>query len=362
MARGTSNARPPRRRFLIRGANALLFALAGAAIALALAYLLQPARIDHAAREGAALALTADDLRAARELAGAGGLPEGVGWLEAGRAPRSLLDCPGGLRSMLGRITGTGAAEAKPAPSSDDVDRSGASLAFGSFQFRYDPRGERSILLNVPPDAAFFAELAPRGSFHDEAWERIQSETLRAEAIVATSETASALGGVARSPYLYDIRDKLRLSLAQLRSPRIYEARMPPSVVEAMGGQACQGMCRLAPGLVFLPAPGHSPGSGLLYARIAPPNADDEPREYVFIGETASRLECIRLRRGRPRLGDWLDGRDGARIARELEALARLAESEAVILVPVYDLARIETLIKKGLLDEGFRRDDSVVL
>ena len=108
---------------------------------------------------------------------------------------------------------------------------------------------------------------------------------------------------------------------------------------------------RIAPGVVAVAMPGHSPGTILIFAKTA-------EREYLFIGDIAWVIGSVEHLRGRPRFITWLmpgvdPGRDN--VLRQLRALHDVAEANpGLVLVPAHDDTYLRGLVLRGIMTEGF--------
>lgn len=107
----------------------------------------------------------------------------------------------------------------------------------------------------------------------------------------------------------------------------------------------------IAPGVVLIKAPGHTPGSQLIYVRRA------DGHEYLFVGDVASGAEHIRLQRSRSRLvDDFMVGSDRHAVLLQIAALHRLQQEEpAITRVPGHDAVAVADFERAGLLKRGFR-------
>ncbi|MGZ3461634.1 MAG: hypothetical protein ACXU86_24345, partial [Archangium sp.] len=104
----------------------------------------------------------------------------------------------------------------------------------------------------------------------------------------------------------------------------------------------------LRPGIVLIKAPGHTPGSQMLYVRLA------DGREFLLVGDIAWRQDNIRLPRMHPRVVNWLGHEDGAAMAEQLRYLHDLQQAEPGLnLVVAHDGAQMAELLRRGLVQDG---------
>ena len=96
---------------------------------------------------------------------------------------------------------------------------------------------------------------------------------------------------------------------------------------------AAQGPQAVAPGVVVIPAPSHTPGSQMIYVRLA------NGREFLFAGDIATFARSWQHTRARSRLvGDWLAPEDRGEVyawLRTIRALHR--QAPGLIILPGHD-------------------------
>lgn len=184
--------------------------------------------------------------------------------------------------------------------------------------------------------------------FDKRAYARVLEALDRASAIVVTHEHGDHLGGALESPRVAALVPRLLLTGEQLTSP---QAPPWPARVPKPKSFAYDQVRAVMPGVVLIKAPGHTPGSQLIYVRRA------DGREFLFMGDVASMADNVSLLRQRSRyvtrvLGDS----KRAPVADELLAIRDAVQrNPALILVPGHDAAAINVLIRRGLLELGFR-------
>jgi glyoxylase-like metal-dependent hydrolase (beta-lactamase superfamily II) len=114
------------------------------------------------------------------------------------------------------------------------------------------------------------------------------------------------------------------------------------------------GPTRIAPGIVMIPSPGHSPGSVMFFVKLA------DGKEVLFIGDIAWVLSNIKDATMRPRFTEqfFMVGEDRSAVADEVRALHDLSVAEpALNILPAHDAPLIQQMIASGLLKEQFQID-----
>lgn len=103
---------------------------------------------------------------------------------------------------------------------------------------------------------------------------------------------------------------------------RLLEAPRDPAPIEAV-----------APGVVLVQTPGHTPSSEMVYVRLA------SGREYIFAGDTASLAVNAELPTPRSRLlADWIAPEDRPMVFGWLQGLKALKEkNNDLVIVPSHD-------------------------
>lgn len=186
--------------------------------------------------------------------------------------------------------------------------------------------------------------------FDEAAQKRVEAALEKASFILITHEHSDHSGGVLQHPRLPALLPALRLTQVQM-DHRDY--MKPAAVPEALAGYQplrYERMAAIAPGVVAVAAPGHTPGSQMVYVRLA------DGRELLFLGDVSWKRHNIELQRERPRfVTEWLIGEDRHAVFGQLRTLHRLAREEPGLKqVPGHDSDVIAELTAAGFLKEGF--------
>jgi len=225
-----------------------------------------------------------------------------------------------------------------------------ADAANPVFQIRF-PRGWIAV------DAAMDRALVPDSkTFSDEQYASIQAMLRDARLIVVTHEHDDHAAGVIRSPFLADVQAHTLLTRAQVHSlmtaPNDTLIKLDSAAASRYLVLDYDPILPIAPGVVLIKAPGHTPGSQMVYVRLA------SGSEVVLAGDVAWHGSGIETQRQKPdsiarRLGVI---EDRAPIAAELRWLKEIMVS-GVSVVVAHDKAMIDALVDRGVLKQGFDVD-----
>jgi glyoxylase-like metal-dependent hydrolase (beta-lactamase superfamily II) len=211
-----------------------------------------------------------------------------------------------------------------------------------SYQLLWD---DRTVVVDTAMDAAT-ATAASR--FDDEAYERMISAMRQASLIVVTHEHSDHLGGLATHPQLSQLAAKLtdaQLADPSKRRPLVF----PEGVLAKRTPFTYERAVAIAPGVVLWKAPGHTPGSQLVYVQ----RQDGE--EFLLLGDVAWHEENYQQVTERARLVTLFLGEDREAVLRQLAAIKALVAAEPKLhVVPGHDGAAMKRLLDAGLLTPHF--------
>lgn len=188
-------------------------------------------------------------------------------------------------------------------------------------------------------------------SFDAAALARVQAAMSAATQIVITHEHMDHIGGLTAHANLSIVLPKAKLTREQLSQPeRSLPAKFPDPALDGYQPLVYDHYHAIAPGVVLIKAPGHSPGSQMVYVQTA------NGTELLLIGDVAWHFRNIELQRERARLMTMLFLKeDRTAVFGELAALKRLHETQpAVHIVPGHDGPVIDALVAAGILKRRF--------
>ena len=121
------------------------------------------------------------------------------------------------------------------------------------------------VIVDAPPGATSSRRNFP-GGFDDAQCHAQQDALTHTRAIVVTHEHADHLQGIAESPNLPAFADHLMLTREQRDDTKWLTAcKFPENVRASLHPLDFDHYYPLAPGIVLIKAPGHTPGSQIVY-------------------------------------------------------------------------------------------------
>ncbi|MCI0570927.1 MAG: MBL fold metallo-hydrolase, partial [Myxococcaceae bacterium] len=171
---------------------------------------------------------------------------------------------------------------------------------FYAYQLVYE--GGRTVLVDAVHDEQTQRDNFPDAQFDAAGFARMQEALRRTDVVTVTHEHFDHCAGIARSPHLEDIARKVAMTEEQLHGPEAVPAGFTPEVLAKLAPLRYERMHLLRPGVVLIKAPGHTPGTQMVYVRLA------SGREFLLVGDVAWHMDNIRLPRMHPRLVNWLGG------------------------------------------------------
>lgn len=217
-----------------------------------------------------------------------------------------------------------------------------------AFQLRYP---DKTVIVDTALDRSLAKPGFMVGFYDDAAYARVERALDLAEQIVITHEHFDHSGGLANHPRLAQIWSATRLTEAQVQNvDRMMPAGLPDSLLTGYEALRYQRYHPLAPGMVLISAPGHTPGSQMVYVQLA------DGRELLMLGDVAWKARNIAEPRQRPRFVTlFLTREDREGVFAQLQALNRLAREEPQLhQIPGHDAGVVDALAAQGLLIPEF--------
>jgi glyoxylase-like metal-dependent hydrolase (beta-lactamase superfamily II) len=215
------------------------------------------------------------------------------------------------------------------------------------FQVRY-PHGY--IMVDAGMDKATATAQGATGTFLDDKYAQVVAALRGAELIVITHEHGDHIGTVVHSAVSDELAPKTMLTRQQVATLK-YQPKTTFVTVDStrMGGYILVDYDRelpIAPGVVLIKAPGHTPGSQVVYVRLAC------GRGIILSGGVAWHHVGLDTETEKPDSASRFIAEDRAAIAPELAWLHQ-AEKAGVTVVVSHDGAQLTSLARQGILSEG---------
>jgi glyoxylase-like metal-dependent hydrolase (beta-lactamase superfamily II) len=167
-----------------------------------------------------------------------------------------------------------------------------------------------------------------------------------ARAIIFTHEHGDHVTGVIRTPYLAELAPKTILTRAQVHTlettPQFPDLRITEEQAQRYHIIDYDQYMAFAPGWVLIKAPGHTPGSQMMFITL------DSGREYLLIGDAAWHMDSVRKVTGKD--APWIV-EDTSAVNDQLKWLNGLYNSEKnLVIIASHDDDEQKELVAKKLL------------
>ena len=179
-----------------------------------------------------------------------------------------------------------------------------------------------------------------------QAAQQIERAVRGARLIVVTHEHGDHVAGVVRGASASELAPKTVLTRTQVdvltTNPQMPDIKLSPDMARRYIVVDYDKYLPLAPGVALVKAPGHTPGSQMVYVALA------SGREYLLIGDTTWHMDGVRLVRGKD--APWIV-EDQSAVLDQLRWLNELARTETnLVIVASHDDEQHADLVKRGLL------------
>jgi len=227
------------------------------------------------------------------------------------------------------------------------VDGAGSSKAFsvtGVFQVRF-----RHGWIMV--DAAMDSAALHRGrSFKADNFAQIETALEKANLIVITHEHVDHVQPLVKGPIADQVAPHTLLTHEQIETlltkPKVAFTSMDSSQVSRYLVVEYERAFPIAPGVVLIKAAGHTPGSQMVYVKLA------SGKEMILVGDIAWRVLGIDSQRQKPDSTSRFMSEDRTAIGKQL-AWLKSVQAQGISVVVSHDGTQLQSLAKRGVLSEG---------
>jgi glyoxylase-like metal-dependent hydrolase (beta-lactamase superfamily II) len=185
--------------------------------------------------------------------------------------------------------------------------------------------------------------------YYPDAAKQVERALRSARAIIITHEHGDHVAGVLRPPFAGELAPKTLLTRAQVETletnPQMPEIKTTPDMASRYNVADYQKYLPFGPGIALIKAPGHTPGSQMVYVAL------ESGREYLFIADTAWHMDSVRLIKGKA--APWIQ-EDKVLLLAQLKWLNELYRTEKnLFIIASHDDEEHKELIAKGVLGNG---------
>ncbi|MEE8092884.1 MAG: MBL fold metallo-hydrolase [Gammaproteobacteria bacterium] len=203
-----------------------------------------------------------------------------------------------------------------------------------AFQIVY-PRG--TIMLDSGMDETVhrFYGFGREEPYWQDTNDTVQAALRRARLIIITHEHGDHVAGVLRSDHRDELASKTMLTRDQVQTlnlaPQLPEIALTPARARDYIVVDYELVLPVAPGIVLIKSPGHTPGHQMIFARLA------DGQEYLFIGDIGWSLDKITELKLRPAATSARVGEDPQALMYPMTWFTGVMAEDGLIVVPSHD-------------------------
>jgi len=216
-----------------------------------------------------------------------------------------------------------------------------------AFQIVY-PRG--TIMLDSGMDETVhrFYGFGREEPYWQDTNDTVQAALRRARLIIITHEHGDHVAGVLRSDHRDELAPKTMLTRDQVRTlnlaPQLPEIALTPERARDYIVVDYELVLPVAPGIVLIKSPGHTPGHQMIFARLA------DGQEFLFIGDIGWSLDNISELKLRPAATIARVGEDPQALMHQMTWIKRVMAEDGLVVVPSHDDRLLTRYAEEGRL------------
>lgn len=224
-------------------------------------------------------------------------------------------------------------------------DETPVTMPRTAFQVVY-PDG--TVMLDAGMDLATHESFGGSEPYFPDEFAKLQRALDAARLIILTHHHADHVAGILTAPDFKTLAAKTLISAETARclveTPHRPHLKTDAAAIDRFIVHDYRKLCPVAPGMVMIKAPGHSPDSQMVYIRL------QSGREILHSVDSAWNMDNVRLLK--PKAAPWVK-EDGPQVMGELRWLKHLSETERDLTILVtHDDALFASLTKSGAIGE----------
>ncbi len=181
--------------------------------------------------------------------------------------------------------------------------------------------------------------------------DEVQAALRRAQLVIITHEHGDHIAGVIRSEYRDELATKTILTKNQVRTlsfaAQIPQIRLTPEQARDYLVVDYELILPVAPGIVLIKSPGHTPGHQMVYIRLS--SGD----EFLFIGDIGWSLDNITELKTRPAATAARIKEDPQALMHQMTWIKQVMNEDGIIIIPSHDDRLLKKYVEDGLLGES---------
>jgi glyoxylase-like metal-dependent hydrolase (beta-lactamase superfamily II) len=218
-------------------------------------------------------------------------------------------------------------------------------MVFAAFQIAWP---DHYIVVDAPHERATHDDRFGGEDYDQAAFDGVTEALRHADQILFTHEHLDHVRGASRSPHWDELRPRVRLTRQQLESMPD-DAGFEAAQLAALETAPLTEPTRVAPGVVLIPAPGHTPGSLFVYVALA------SGQELLLVGDAVWSHHNLNRAVGRPLALALALHEDRDATLAQARALITLRDAQPTLaVVPAHDDLTVESYVQAGFLSDGF--------
>ena len=207
-----------------------------------------------------------------------------------------------------------------------------------------------SVIIDTAPDRELVEGLLPDARFFPERFAAVQEGMRSARTILVTHEHPDHIGGISQALPPEEVLPKVVLTAEQVANrEQLERAGISDRDLARVQVIAYEDTHVIAPGIVLVKAPGHTPGSQLVYVLL------EGGREFLFVGDVAWDMDNVTRLVGRPRIVTWLLEEDREAVLEQVRMLHDfMRRHDDVLVVVSHDAGQLRSLVRSRAIGGAF--------